>query len=180
MGVEKMTESPKTIIQVRDLEKHFPIRGGFFRTVQAHVKAVDGVNFDIHRGQTLGLVGESGCGKTTLGRTLLRLIEPTKGKIIFDGEDLTALPTAALKEKRRDMQIIFQDPFASLNPRMTVREIIDEPMFTHKIGTKQEREKKVKRLETASCRTVLRSAARSCWRLREGSPSAPARSSYAD
>jgi oligopeptide transport system ATP-binding protein len=107
------------------------------------VKAVDDVNFSIYSGETLALVGESGCGKSTTGRSLLRLIEPTEGTVLFEGKDVLKLSGEELKKTRRDMQIVFQDPYASLHPRMTVREIISEPLYIHNIGTKAEREKRV-------------------------------------
>ena len=132
------------LVEVRDLKKHFPIRGGVLSRVVASVKAVDGVSFAIRRGEVLGLVGESGSGKTTVGRTLLRLIEPTGGRIFFDGQDITELPREKLRPFRRRMQIIFQDPFSSLNPRMTVGDIIAEPLLIHGIGkTPKERTERV-------------------------------------
>lgn len=134
------------LLEVIDLKKFFPIRGGFFRTIVGNVRAVDGVSFAIDSGKTLGLVGESGCGKSTLGRAILRLQEPTAGEIRFNGESLSALSGQALTHKRRDLQIIFQDPFASLNPRMTIREIIREPMDTHRVGSEQEIMAKMKSL----------------------------------
>jgi ABC-type oligopeptide transport system ATPase subunit len=111
---------PSPLLVVRDLKKHFPVRGGLFSRVREHVKAVDGVTFTIEAGKTLGLVGESGCGKTTVGRTILRLIPPTSGVVEFEGDDILCLDRTRLREKRRRMQIIFQDPYGSLNPRMTV------------------------------------------------------------
>ncbi|MEJ5337364.1 MAG: dipeptide ABC transporter ATP-binding protein [Thermus sp.] len=119
------------LLEVKDLKKHFPIRGGILSRVVGSVKAVDGVSFAIKKGEVLGLVGESGSGKTTVGRTLLRLIEPTGGRIFFGGEDITELPKDRLRPYRRRMQIIFQDPFSSLNPRMTVGDIIAEPLIIH-------------------------------------------------
>ncbi|WP_337843978.1 dipeptide ABC transporter ATP-binding protein [Thermus sp.] len=119
------------LVEVQDLKKHFPIRGGILSRVVGSVKAVDGVSFAIKKGEVLGLVGESGSGKTTVGRTLLRLIEPTGGRILFGGEDITELPKDKLRPYRRRMQIIFQDPFSSLNPRMTVGDIIAEPLIIH-------------------------------------------------
>lgn len=131
------------LLEVKDLKKYFPIKGGILRHTVAYVKAVDGVSFSIASGRTLGLVGESGCGKSTLGRAVLRLHEPTDGQVIFEGDDLLRLDHAAMKAKRRDMQIIFQDPFASLNPRMTVHEILREPLDTHKIGNSSQRDQKI-------------------------------------
>src|SRR5438132_40286 len=115
---------PPTLLVVRDLKKHFPVRGGLFSRIHEHVKAVDGVTFSIGKGQTLGLVGESGCGKTTVGRAILRLIRPTSGIVEFEGDDVLLLDRRRLREKRRRMQIVFQDPYGSLNPRMTVQQIV--------------------------------------------------------
>jgi oligopeptide transport system ATP-binding protein len=122
------------LLRVRGLFKHFPVKGG-----DEVVRAVDGVTFEIFRGETLGLVGESGCGKSTVGRCLLRLIEPTRGEINFEGHDVRALGGEELRRLRREMQIIFQDPYASLNPRLRVRDIVSEPLVIHGIGDKQER-----------------------------------------
>jgi oligopeptide/dipeptide ABC transporter ATP-binding protein len=127
------------LIEVRDLKKHFPVRKGVFSRVAAHVKAVDGVSFHINEGETLGLVGESGCGKTTTGRTLLRLQEPTAGTIRFDGQDVLQARGGALRGLRRNMQIVFQDPYGSLNPRMTVRSIVEEGLIVHGVGNRKER-----------------------------------------
>ena len=136
-----MQESP--LLEVKQLKKHFPIKGGLFgRTVQ-RVYAVDGVSLTLRRGETLGLVGESGCGKSTLGRTILRLYEPTAGQVQFDGVDLLALSPQQLRRKRRDMQIIFQDPFSSLNPRMTVGGVLAEPFLIHGLGTGNELEARI-------------------------------------
>ena len=121
------------ILEVRDLVKHFPVGGGFFGGKPALVKAVDGVSFSIRRGETLGLVGESGCGKTTTGRCILQLEKPTSGQIIFEGQELTAFSEKELRKVRRRMQVIFQDPYSSLNPRMTVGQIIAEPLAVHAI-----------------------------------------------
>lgn len=132
------------LLQVQNLTKSFPIKGGLLQRTVGEVKAVTDVSFDLAEGETLGIVGESGCGKTTLGRTLVRLYEPNKGKIIFRGQDLTEFSKEELKVARRDLQMIFQDPYASLNPRMSVRAIIEEPLKLHKIGTPQERLEKVK------------------------------------
>ncbi len=131
------------LLQVRDVKMHFPVRGGVLGRVRGTVKAVDGVSFDVVRGETLGLVGESGCGKSTLGRALLRLIEPTAGSIRFDGQELTGLSQRQLRPLRRRMQLIFQDPYASLNPRMTVRDILGEPFAIHGLAHGREREQKV-------------------------------------
>ncbi len=140
-------DAKEVLVQVRDLKKHFPIRRGilFQRQVGA-VRAVDGITFDIYRGETLGLVGESGCGKSTTGRTMLQLYRPTSGQVIFKGQDLTQLKGARLRRERRSMQMIFQDPYASLNPRMTVGKIIEEPLEIHNIGTPQERKERVAEL----------------------------------
>lgn len=136
----------KPLVQVRDLEKHFIIRRGALRRKIGAVKAVDGVSFDIMRGETLGLVGESGCGKSTTGRTILQLLSPTNGRIIFDGRELTEMSKSDVRRARRDMQMIFQDPYASLNPRMMVENIIDEPLEIHGIGNKKERQERVQEL----------------------------------
>ena len=136
----------ETLVDVRDLVKHFPIKGGVLSRTVASVQAVDGVSFQVRRGETLGLVGESGCGKTTVGRLLLRLIEPTAGQIIFDGTDLTAISGSALKPYRRRIQIIFQDPFASLDPRTPIGESIGEGLRIHRLGTPRERSAKMSRI----------------------------------
>jgi oligopeptide transport system ATP-binding protein len=122
-----------SLLEVNDLKTHFPIRAGVLQRPVGWVRAVDGVSFAINEGETVGLVGESGCGKTTLGRTILRLIDPTAGKIRFDGEDITKLDGADAKPFRRKAQMIFQDPYGSLNPRMTVGNIIAEPLRIHKL-----------------------------------------------
>ncbi|HOU12162.1 MAG TPA: dipeptide ABC transporter ATP-binding protein [Anaerolineae bacterium] len=127
------------LIVVKDMVKYFPVRGGFLQRVKAHVKAVDGVSFTIKKGETLGLVGESGCGKTTVGRTLLRLTPPTGGHVYFEGKDVFALRGRELKEIRKDMQIVFQDPYSSLDPRMPVGESIMEGLVVHRIGSPAER-----------------------------------------
>src|SRR5947199_10853919 len=118
-----MPDRAEPLLSVRNLKKYFPIRRGVFSRIAAYVKAVDDVSFDINKGETFGLVGESGCGKTTAGRAILRLLEPDDGRVRFDGIDLLSLGKQDLRRKRRDMQIIFQDPYASLNPRMTIRTI---------------------------------------------------------
>ena len=128
----------ETLVSVRGLVKHFPVEGS-----DDVVRAVDGVSFDIFAGETLGLVGESGCGKSTVGRCLLRLIEPTAGQITFSGQDVLSLDKNRLRQLRREMQIIFQDPYASLNPRMKIGDIIAEPLVIHNQGTKSERRDRV-------------------------------------
>lgn len=127
------------LLQVRNLKKHFPIRKGFFSSVTGYVYAVDGVSFDVPAGQTFSLVGESGCGKTTTGRSLLRLVEPTGGEVVFEGRDVLAMGGQELRNARADMQIIFQDPYASLNPRMTVGSIIEEGLLIHGMTDPRER-----------------------------------------
>ena len=133
----------ETLLEVTNLKKYFPIKGGVFSKTIGYVYAVDGVSFTVDKGETLGLVGESGCGKSTTGRSILRLIEPTDGKIHFEGQDVTALDKNAMRSLRREMQIIFQDPYASLNPRMTVGSIIGEPLEIHKIARGSEKTERV-------------------------------------
>ena len=137
----------EALLRVRHLKKYFPIRGGLFSREVARVHAVDDVSFDIRPGETLGLVGESGCGKSTTGRTILRLVEPTAGEVWFEDRNVTALDKRALRQIRKEMQIIFQDPYASLNPRMTVRSIIGEALVIHKLArSRREREERVVQL----------------------------------
>ena len=131
------------VLEVKDLKKHFPIQKGLLRRTAGHVFAVDGVSFSIAPGETLGLVGESGCGKSTVGRTVLRLIEPTAGSITLDGEDITRLGKVELRPYRRRMQIIFQDPFSSLDPRMSAGDIVGEPLRVHGVARGRDRTARV-------------------------------------
>jgi oligopeptide transport system ATP-binding protein len=135
-----------TLLRVDDLMMHFPIYRGVIQRQVGAVRAVDGVSFDIKRGETLGLVGESGCGKSTTGRTILQLYRPTAGSVEFEGVDLVHLKGEALRKMRRKMQMIFQDPYASLNPRMTVADIVGEPLMVHNVATGKEIEERVKYL----------------------------------
>lgn len=127
-------QTPMPVLRVQELRTYFPIRRGLLRRTVGHVRAVDGVSFEVRQGQTLGLVGESGCGKTTVGRTILRLIPATGGSVVFDGQDVFSLRRRALKSYRRRMQVIFQDPVGSLNPRQTVGNIIGEPLAVHRLA----------------------------------------------
>lgn len=136
------------IVEVKDLVKYFPIKGGVFQKTIANVKAVDGVTFHIEKGETFGLVGESGCGKTTVGRCVLKLIEPTAGKVIFKGIDITNVKEKELRKLRPKMQIIFQDPYSSLNPRLTIKDIVGEAMVYHNIINSRDLEKRVSELLT--------------------------------
>jgi len=131
------------LLRVCGLKKYFPVRKGVLARVRAHVRAVDDVSFSLGRGRTLGLVGESGCGKTTLGRTILRLYEPTAGEVHFQSEDLFRLGRHQMRQMRRHMQLIFQDPYDSLNPRMTVGAIVGEPLKVHSVGTRRDRRERV-------------------------------------
>ena len=143
MTISSMTEP---LLEIRHLKKYFPIRGGVFSRVVANVKAVEEVSFTVKSGEVVGLVGESGSGKTTVGRALLRLIEPTSGEILFNGVDLARLPRAQVRAYRKEMQIIFQDPFASLNPRMTVGAIIGEALRIHRLAQGSARDERVAEL----------------------------------
>src|SRR3972149_4792662 len=134
------------ILRVEDLTMHFPIYRGVIRKQVGAVRAVDGISFEVQRGETLGLVGESGCGKSTTGRAILQLYKPTAGKVTFDGVDLVALKGEQLRKMRRKMQMIFQDPYASLNPRMTVGDIVGEPLMVHEVATGKQRRDTVREL----------------------------------
>lgn len=137
------------LVEVKGLRKYFPITGGILKRKIGQVKAVDDLSFDIYKGETLGIVGESGSGKSTMGRALLRLLEPTEGQILFQGDDITHISNSKMRKYRRDMQMVFQDPYASLNQRMSVGELIIEPMYVHGIHTNRERKlKAIKLLET--------------------------------
>ncbi len=139
-----MSEAP--LLVVEDLKKFYPVRGGVFAAKVGDVRAVDGVSLTVRAGETLGLVGESGCGKSTLGRTIMRLEEPTDGRVLFEGRDVANASKSELFQIRRDIQAIFQDPYSSLNPRMTIGEIVREPLEVHRIGTKAEQIEKVRAL----------------------------------
>lgn len=139
-------QESSALVQVRDLKVHFPIRKGIMRRQVGAVRAVDGVSFDIFKGETLGLVGESGCGKSTTGLAILRLIDMTSGQVVFEDQDISTLPESQLRAMRRRMMMIFQDPYSSLNPRMTVNSIIIEPLNVFKIGEPRERAARVQEL----------------------------------
>ena len=142
----KMTKSNGNLLDVRNLKKYFPANERLFTASGESVKAVDDVSFTIGRGETFGLVGESGCGKSTTGRCILRLIEPTSGEVWFDGRDLLSVGSDELRSLRRDIQIIFQDPYSSLNPRMSVERTVGEPLIIHRVGTRSERRDRVAEL----------------------------------
>ena len=143
---EPRAESREPLLSVRNLTKHYERKTGIFGGNKGVVKAVDGVSFDVYPGETLGLVGESGCGKTTTGRAILRLIEPTAGEVVFDGQDVLAMDAGTLRRARRQMQIIFQDPFSSLNPRMTIGQIVREGLIIHRLAEGAEADKRVRQL----------------------------------
>lgn len=136
----------QSLIEVKNLKKYFPIKNGFLNKNVSSVKAVDGLDFTIYKGETLGLVGESGCGKSTTGRTILQLLEPTEGEVIYEGKNLVEMKKKDLRKARRDLQMVFQDPYASLDPRLTVRSIISEPLEIHGLYSNGERKKKVDEL----------------------------------
>ena len=131
------------VLEVRDLVKHYSVGGGFFGRGRKQLRAVDGVSFSIGQGETLGLVGESGCGKSTVGKAVLRLVEPTSGHVSLEGEEITGIGSAALLDRRKRMQVIFQDPYSSLNPRMTAGEIVQEPLINFGIGSRAEQRDRV-------------------------------------
>jgi oligopeptide transport system ATP-binding protein len=133
----------RTLLEVKNLKKYFPIRGGIFSKSMGYIYAVDGVSFYLNKGESLGLVGESGCGKSTTARAILRLIEPTEGEILFEGKDVCKLDYGEMRSIRRDMQIVFQDPYASLDPRRTVEQIIGEPLDVFQVSTKKERKDRI-------------------------------------
>ncbi|MBO3649841.1 MULTISPECIES: ABC transporter ATP-binding protein [Bacillus amyloliquefaciens group] len=137
----------ETILELKDVKKYFPIRSGFFQRKVGDIKAIDGVSFSLKRGETLGIVGESGCGKSTAGRTMIRLYKPTDGRILFKGQDISGLSEEKLRKSvRKNIQMVFQDPFASLNPRKTLRSIIKEPFQTHHMYSMSERNERVEEL----------------------------------
>ena len=142
-----MIPDPYVLLDVRGLQMHFPVsKGVIFQSKVGEIKAVDGVSFQIMRGETLGLVGESGCGKTTIGRCILQLLKPTGGEVRFRGENLTQLSGKEMRPLRKELQVIFQDPYGSLNPRMTVGSIVEEPLIIHKIGDRNERKNRMQEL----------------------------------
>jgi oligopeptide/dipeptide ABC transporter ATP-binding protein len=147
MANKQQEEVSDTLVELTDVKKYFPIKSGLLQKTVGHIKAVDGINLKVNKGETLGIVGESGCGKSTVGRTIIRLYEPTDGQIIFKGKDISHLSESELrKDVRKNIQMIFQDPFASLNPRKTLRSIIREPLDTHHQYKSKERDEKVEAL----------------------------------
>ncbi|MCM3748635.1 dipeptide ABC transporter ATP-binding protein [Paenibacillus pasadenensis] len=156
-----MADSGDALLEAEELSTYFPIRTGIMQRVTGQVKAVDKISFKVRRGETFGIVGESGCGKSTTGRSLLRLIEPTGGTVRFDGQELGSLGESGLRKMRRDMQMIFQDPFASLNPRHRIGKILQEPLIVHGIGNAAERRERVAK--------VMETVGLSAWQL-EGYP----------
>ncbi|MDR9855990.1 dipeptide ABC transporter ATP-binding protein [Paenibacillus sp. VCA1] len=134
------------LLEVEHLKKYFPIRKGLWNKTVGHVKAVDDISFSVRRGETFGLVGESGCGKSTTGRSILRLIEPSGGKVRFEGREITELSSEEMRKQRRDMQIVFQDPFSSLDPRHSVQRILEEPLIVHGISNRKERQQRIAKL----------------------------------
>lgn len=138
--------SMEPLLEIKGLQKHFPIKTGFFKKTTGHIKAVDGIDVKVFPGETVGIVGESGCGKSTTGRTILRLLEPTAGEVWFDGKDLAKLGKEEMRQMRKNLQMIFQDPYASLNPRMTVKQMLLESLEVHNIGTAKERLRQVEEI----------------------------------
>lgn len=144
---EKKTQKKEVLLEVKNLKKHFPIKTGILQRTTGSVKAVDGLDFTVNKGETIGIVGESGCGKSTMGRSVIRLYEPTAGEIIYNGRDISYLKEKELRSSiRRDIQMIFQDPFASLNPRKTLGSILEEPFKVHNLHTPKEREERIENL----------------------------------